>query len=161
MPLSAVRFGNRVLLAVPGEMTVELGRRLRAAARAALSGSGLTRVVVAGYANEYVSYLTTPEEYAAQHYEGGTTVYGPASGPFLTAALADLAGRLGTRGARAPRLPLRPHPRAAPGRTRLSAGSPRRAGSRASPRHGAAPPGRSSAGEAARTASTARSTGRS
>ena len=101
MPLSAVRFGNRVLLTVPGEMTVELGRRLRAAALAALSGSGLGHVVVAGYANEYVSYLTTPEEYAAQHYEGGTTVYGPASGPFLTTALADLAGRLG-RGAPAP-----------------------------------------------------------
>jgi neutral ceramidase len=51
-------------------------------------------VVVAGYANEYASYFTTPEEYGAQHYEGGTTVYGPASGPFLTISLADLADRL-------------------------------------------------------------------
>jgi neutral ceramidase len=57
--------------------------------------------VVSGYANEYASYFTTPEEYGAQHYEGGTTVYGPASGPFLTGSLADLARRL-VRGRPAP-----------------------------------------------------------
>ena len=108
VPLSAARVGNRVMLTVPGEMTVELGRRVRASARAALSGSELRHVVVAGYANEYVSYLTTPEEYAAQHYEGGTTVYGPASGPFLTAALADLAGRLGSGAPPPPAYPFDP-----------------------------------------------------
>ena len=108
VPLSAARIGNRVMLTVPGEMTVELGRRVRASARAALSGSELRHVVVAGYANEYVSYLTTPEEYAAQHYEGGTTVYGPASGPFLTAALADLAGRLGSGAPPPPAYPFDP-----------------------------------------------------
>jgi neutral ceramidase len=101
VPLTAARVGGRVLVAVPGEMTVELGRRTRAAARRAMAGTGLRRVVVAGYANEYVSYLTTPEEYAAQHYEGGTTVYGPASGEFLASALGELAGRL-AHGAAAP-----------------------------------------------------------
>ncbi|HEU0023729.1 MAG TPA: neutral/alkaline non-lysosomal ceramidase N-terminal domain-containing protein [Thermoleophilaceae bacterium] len=100
VPLMAARVGDRVLVTVPGEMTVELARRVRAAAAAAMSASALT-VVVAGYANEYVSYLTTPEEYAAQHYEGGTTVYGPASGPFVASALGDLAGRL-VRGEPAP-----------------------------------------------------------
>ena len=81
-------------MTIPGEATSELGRRTRAAALAATRGSGIRRVVVAGYANEYASYFTTPEEYGAQHYEGGTTVYGPASGPFLTTSLADLASRL-------------------------------------------------------------------
>ena len=142
VPLSAVRVGDRMLLAVPGEMTVELGRRLRAAARAALSGSGLSRVVVAGYANEYVSYLTTREEYDAQHYEGGTTVYGPASGPFLTSALADLAGRLAKGSARAARVPVRPHPRAAPEWTAISPGGPGRQGHPPASRHGAAASGR-------------------
>ena len=101
MPLTAARIGDRVLVSVPGEMTVELARRTRAAARA---GDGRLRPparVVAGYANEYVSYLTTPEEYEAQHYEGGTTVYGPASGAFVASALGDLAGRL-ARGVAAP-----------------------------------------------------------
>ena len=101
VPLTAARLGDRVIVSVPGEMTVELGRRTRAAATAAMAGSGLRRVVIAGYANEYVSYLTTPEEYEAQHYEGGTTVYGPASGAFIASALGDLAGSL-ARGAAAP-----------------------------------------------------------
>jgi neutral ceramidase len=34
-------------------------------------------VVVAGYCNDYASYLTTPEEYALQDYEGASTLFGP------------------------------------------------------------------------------------
>jgi neutral ceramidase len=94
VPLTAARVGNRVIATIPGEATAELGRRTRAAVLAAVRAAGMRRVVIAGYANEYASYFTTPEEYDAQHYEGGTTVYGPASGPFITASLADLAGRL-------------------------------------------------------------------
>jgi neutral ceramidase len=94
VPLTAARVGDRLVVTVPGEATAELGRRTRAAVTAATRGHGVGRVVLAGYANEYASYFTTPEEYGAQHYEGGTTVYGPASGPFITASLADLAGRL-------------------------------------------------------------------
>jgi hypothetical protein len=105
VPLTAARVGDRLLVTVPGEMTVELARRTRAAALRTSAGSGLRHVVVAGYANEYVSYLTTPEEYGAQHYEGGTTVYGPASGSFVASALADLAGRLAHG-----RPPPAPHP---------------------------------------------------
>jgi neutral ceramidase len=98
VPLTAARIGDRLVVTVPGEATAELGRRTRAAVQAATGGG---RVVIAGYANEYASYFTTPEEYGAQHYEGGTTVYGSASGPFLSASLADLAGRL-ARGRPAP-----------------------------------------------------------
>jgi neutral ceramidase len=105
VPLTAVRLGDRLIVTIPGEATSELGRRTRAAALAAARGSGIRRVVIAGYANEYASYFTTPEEYGAQHYEGGTTVYGPASGPFLTSSLADLAARL-VHGRSAPA----PHP---------------------------------------------------
>ena len=94
VPLTAARLGDRLIVTIPGEATSELGRRTRSAALAATRGSGIRRVVVSGYANEYASYFTTPEEYGAQHYEGGTTVYGPASGPFLTTSLADLASRL-------------------------------------------------------------------
>jgi neutral ceramidase len=103
VPLTAARVGDRLLVTVPGEATAELGRRTRAAALAASRAAGIARVVVAGYANEYASYFTTPEEYGAQHYEGGTTVYGPASGPFVTASLAELAAALaGGRAAPAP-----------------------------------------------------------
>ena len=37
---------------------------------------GVTDPVVVGLANNYMGYLTTPEEYEMQHYEGGHTVYG-------------------------------------------------------------------------------------
>jgi len=35
------------------------------------------RVVIAGLANTYSSYVTTFEEYGAQRYEGASTIFGP------------------------------------------------------------------------------------
>ncbi len=70
-----VRIGNRLLLGAPGEPSVEMGRRFEAAVRAELP-AGVTDPVVVGLANNYMGYLTTPEEYQMQHYEGGHTVYG-------------------------------------------------------------------------------------
>jgi hypothetical protein len=58
-------------------------------------------VVIAGYANEFLHYFTTPEEYDQQHYEGGSTLYGKYSSNLLRDALADLARRL-TAGEPAP-----------------------------------------------------------
>jgi hypothetical protein len=54
----------------------------------------VSRVVVSGLADEYIQYLTTPEKYNRQHYEGGATLYGPLSSVFLGEQLAALAGRL-------------------------------------------------------------------
>src|SRR5690606_28364345 len=50
--------------------------------------------VVAGLANGYMQYVTTPEEYERQRYEGGATLYGPASGPYLAEVMAALAQHL-------------------------------------------------------------------
>jgi hypothetical protein len=47
-----------------------------------------------GYANEYIHYFTTPEEYEQQHYEGGSTLFGKYSSNVLRDALVDLTGRL-------------------------------------------------------------------
>jgi neutral ceramidase len=76
-----LQVGDLLLLAVPAEMTTTAGARLaRAAARAAARAGILVRdAVVLGLANGFVSYVTTPEEYDAQHYEGGATLYGPGS----------------------------------------------------------------------------------
>ena len=38
--------------------------------------AGVAEPFVVGLANDYMGYLTTPEEYELQHYEGGHTVYG-------------------------------------------------------------------------------------
>lgn len=34
-------------------------------------------VILAGLSNIYTSYITTPEEYMVQRYEGASTIYGP------------------------------------------------------------------------------------
>ena len=94
VPLMVIRLGDRLLASVPGEMTVEMGRRTRAAVLAAARGLGVRRVVIAGYANEYVHYFTTPEEYDKQHYEGGSTLFGRFSSNLIRDELAGLAGRM-------------------------------------------------------------------
>ena len=48
-------------------------------------------------ANEYTGYVTTPEEYTRQYYEGGHTIYGPNTLPFLAAQAARLARDLDER----------------------------------------------------------------
>ena len=70
-----------------------MGLRIeRALARAmAENGRPVEHVILVGLANEYVSYFTTPEEYALQFYEGASTVYGPASGPLIEDRLTLLA----------------------------------------------------------------------
>ena len=47
--------------------------------------------VVVGLANGYIMYVTTPEEYEFQHYEGASTLYGPATAPWLAQTFAMLA----------------------------------------------------------------------
>jgi hypothetical protein len=94
VPLLALRVGDRMIVSIPGEMTAEAGRRLRHAVVDAAAGSGVTGAVISGLANEYTDYFTTPQEYDAQHYEGGATVYGRASSVALQEALVELSKRL-------------------------------------------------------------------
>jgi hypothetical protein len=96
VPLSALRVGSEVIVTIPGEMSEQMGRRLRHAVLRAARGSGIERVVVSGLANDFIQYLTTPEEYGRQHYEGGSTLFGPASGVFIQERLAELVRRMGS-----------------------------------------------------------------
>jgi neutral ceramidase len=83
-----------MIVSIPGEMTADMGRRIRDAVVDAARGSGVNGAVISGLANEYVDYFTTPEEYDAQHYEGGATVYGRASSVALEEVLVELTHRL-------------------------------------------------------------------
>jgi hypothetical protein len=73
--VQVLRVGDRLLLATPGEPTVEMGRRFRDAVAPVLP-AGVKEPVIVGLANDYIGYMTTPEEYQMQHYEGGHTVFG-------------------------------------------------------------------------------------
>ncbi|MFD7163416.1 neutral/alkaline non-lysosomal ceramidase N-terminal domain-containing protein [Streptomyces violascens] len=58
---------------------------------AAIVGAELSDVLVAGYSNGYIHYVTTPEEYGAQEYEGGSTLFGRWELPALCQTVAGLA----------------------------------------------------------------------
>jgi neutral ceramidase len=92
MPLQVLELGSLLVVGLPFEPTTQVGRRLR---RHILSLPGLQgrRAVVAGYANDFAGYLTTPEEYDAQAYEGGFTLYGRATLPCIQAALSAALSR--------------------------------------------------------------------
>lgn len=109
LPIQVLRIGPALVVGLPFELTVETGRRIEAAVTAAIGvpggddrvgdgEGGIDRVIVSSVANEYSGYATTPEEYALQHYEGGHTLYGPQTQPFLAAHAARLARRTVTAG---------------------------------------------------------------
>ncbi|EHY90526.1 neutral/alkaline ceramidase [Saccharomonospora azurea] len=75
VPVQLVRIGSLHLIAIPGEVTISAGLRLRQTVAEA-TGADVRDVLVAGYSNGYAHYVTTPEEYDAQHYEGGSTLFG-------------------------------------------------------------------------------------
>ena len=75
LPVQLVRIGPLVLIALAQEVTIVAGLRLRQAVAGVLDVP-LDHVLVQGYANDYAGYVTTPEEYGAQRYEGGHTMFG-------------------------------------------------------------------------------------
>jgi neutral ceramidase len=102
VPLFVLRIADRLVITEPGEASVETGRRTRTAVMAAARGMGITGVTLMGLTNEFVQYLTTPEEYDRQHYEGGSTIYGPAEGAAVSDSLVRLTKRM-RNGKRAPK----------------------------------------------------------
>jgi len=80
LPVQIVQLGQLFILAVPAEFTTMSGRRLRETVyNTIVSNGGPTNavVVIAGLSNAYSQYVTTPEEYATQRYEGASTLFGP------------------------------------------------------------------------------------
>jgi len=94
LPVQLLRIGTVAVLGVPGELTTMAGRRLRATVLDALSTAGVAEVALGTYANEYAQYITTLEEYSAQHYEGASTLFGPHTLEAHQLAAADLAAAM-------------------------------------------------------------------
>lgn len=93
LPVQLIRIGKLHLIGIPGEVTIVAGLRLRRTV-AAIVGADLADVLVAGYSNGYFHYVTTPEEYTAQRYEGGSTLFGRWQLPALQQVAAELATAL-------------------------------------------------------------------
>ncbi|MEO9222722.1 MAG: neutral/alkaline non-lysosomal ceramidase N-terminal domain-containing protein [Mycobacteriaceae bacterium] len=104
LPVQLVRIGAYYLAACAHEPTIVAGLRLRRTVAQVL-GVPLTAVLAQGYANDYAGYITTPEEYTQQRYEGGHTMFGrwqlPAYQQEFARVAADLrAGRPSDAGPR-------------------------------------------------------------
>lgn len=96
-----IRVNDMVILPLPFEVTAESGRRMAARVKLEFESAGdnsVEHVWVAGNANGYFGYTTTPEEYSRQNYEGGHTLYGQYSTPYLTAQLGLLTRDLMAQG---------------------------------------------------------------
>ncbi|MGB8402810.1 MAG: neutral/alkaline non-lysosomal ceramidase N-terminal domain-containing protein, partial [Mycobacterium sp.] len=90
VPVQLIRIGQLYLIGIPGEVTIVAGLRLRRTV-AAIVGAELADVLVVGYSNAYIHYVTTPEEYLEQRYEGGSTLFGRWELPALQQVAAELA----------------------------------------------------------------------
>ncbi|WP_309111077.1 neutral/alkaline ceramidase [Saccharothrix sp.] len=95
LPLQIVKIGQLHLVAVPGEVTIVAGLRIRRSVAAEL-GVPLEHVLIQGYANDYSQYVTTPEEYDLQQYEGGSTLFGRNTTPAYQQEFGKLAASLRT-----------------------------------------------------------------
>lgn len=69
--------GQVIIACVPGEFTTMAGRRLRRVLQETVNLESEEQVIIAGLCNTYSDYITTPEEYSLQRYEGASTIYGP------------------------------------------------------------------------------------
>ncbi|ORA17892.1 alkaline ceramidase [Mycobacterium asiaticum DSM 44297] len=90
VPVHLVRIGRLYLIGIPGEPTIVSGLRLRRTV-ASIVGAELNDVLCVGYCNAYIHYVTTPEEYLEQRYEGGSTLFGRWELPALMQTVAGLA----------------------------------------------------------------------
>lgn len=87
------RIGGLVLVYLGFEPTVTSGLRLRRTVASAMDVP-VDNVVVQGYSCGYGHYITTPEEYGQQDYEGGATAFGRLTLPAAQQVVHGLAHAL-------------------------------------------------------------------
>jgi hypothetical protein len=63
-----------VVIGIPGELGVQLGLEVKEKARKI---SGAAHPVIGGLADEWISYIITPEQYKLGQYEASVSFYGP------------------------------------------------------------------------------------
>ena len=101
--LSLVQMGSVFLATLPAEPTTTTGRIIGdALAEAVKPAVPNPHVIVVALTNGFMQYVTTRYEYAGQTYEGGSTIYGPATAKFFAANVAELGKALITSGPHSP-----------------------------------------------------------
>lgn len=78
VPTQIFAIGDALMFGLPGEFTTMAGRRLRTEIQRVTKEKGVqVQSILCGLSNIYTSYVTTPEEYEIQRYEGASTIFGP------------------------------------------------------------------------------------
>jgi neutral ceramidase len=81
--LGAFRIGNLIIAGVPGEMTATLGLKLKSS----LKANGIKYVAIGGLANEWISYILSPDQYIkGEGYESSMSFYGQELGSVISEA---------------------------------------------------------------------------
>ena len=92
LPLQISIMGGFAFIGIPAETTTMAGERIRKALIDIFSEKhGFKDVLLCPYSNSYCGYITTPEEYDKQCYEGGHTVFGKWTQPAFQTELVKLA----------------------------------------------------------------------
>jgi len=76
LPIQIIKIGQFALVALPAEITNIAGKRMKHTIEKIFAPIGINNVEVAPYSNEFSGYITTPEEFHEQCYEGGHTLFG-------------------------------------------------------------------------------------
>jgi neutral ceramidase len=103
IPFQIIRIGDLLLLTVPGEVTTMARERLETWVLQKLDDPTIKKILLTTYANGYMGYVTTPEEYDLQCYEGGHTVYGRHTLDAIMGAFGELIET--SQGKTSPQLP--------------------------------------------------------
>jgi hypothetical protein len=88
--VQVMRINDLALAGMPGEPTIEMGRRVERSILKAAPGIFKNAITV-GLANDYASYFPTIQEYEAYHYEGSFSLFGQQTGNVLKSRLVHLA----------------------------------------------------------------------
>jgi len=91
--ISVLQIGDRLIGTLPAEPTTMAARRMRQQMMDSAPG-GVKYALIMGLTNGYMEYVATAEEYTAQYYEGGSTLYGPGEAAMFGRTLAHLAANV-------------------------------------------------------------------
>ena len=76
LPLQMFTIGQCAIVAIPFETSTVAGHRICRLVEPILQRMGVDETVLTCLSNAYSGYLTTPEEYDLQYYEGASTLFG-------------------------------------------------------------------------------------
>jgi hypothetical protein len=79
--LGAIRIGDLLISGAPGEMTAELGIKVKNS----IKSSGIKYPAIGGLANEWISYILSRDQYInGGGYESSVSFYGPDLGSIIS-----------------------------------------------------------------------------